>query len=107
MAESLYEAAALGLKRLVSAELIESLPVPQMSLEIEVREAPTRHQLTVKGVRDYTQATLTGPAERLKRERIRALLAYRSHWTSGPITSQASRARNLPNFRTKRNPRPQ
>ena len=43
-------------------------------LEIEIAEPTTRHTVTAQQVQRWAQSTAVTPADRLKRERVRALL---------------------------------
>lgn len=72
-AETLYEAAALGLARLKSDGWVEGLG-PGTRLEIEVRQPPTHHTLTVSQLQNWINGTTSSPAETLKRSRLRHLL---------------------------------
>jgi hypothetical protein len=72
-AETLYEAAALGLARLKSDGWVEGLG-PGTRLEIVVRQPPTHHTLTVSQLQQWVNGTTSSPAETLKRSRLRHLL---------------------------------
>ena len=72
-AETLYEAAALGLARLKADGWVEGLG-PGTRLEIEVREPATHHSLTVSQLQKWINGTTSSPAETLKRSRLRHLL---------------------------------
>jgi hypothetical protein len=72
-AETLYEAAALGLARLKKDGWIEGLG-PSSLLEIEVREPGTQHSLTVQQLQRWINGTASSPAETLKRSKLRHLL---------------------------------
>ena len=43
-------------------------------LEVEVRSATTRHLVTVGQMLRWTEGAATSPAERLRRDRLRAML---------------------------------
>jgi hypothetical protein len=73
-AESLYEAAAIGLARLKSDGWIEGLG-PGSMLEISVREPATHHSMSVERLNRWINGTTPSPAETLKKARVRALLA--------------------------------
>ena len=55
-ADSLYEAAALGISRLKRDGWTEALGVAT-SLDIEVREPSVRHSITVKQIQKWAEAT--------------------------------------------------
>jgi hypothetical protein len=74
-AESLYEAAGLGLARLKSDGWIEGLG-PATRLEIHVRHPGTQHTLSVKQLETWIKSVNESPAETLKKARIRHLLGY-------------------------------
>lgn len=73
-AESLYEAAALGLARLKEDGWIEGLG-PATVLELHVREPATHHTITVDRLQRWVNGTTASPMETLKKARIRTLLA--------------------------------
>jgi hypothetical protein len=72
-AETLYEAAGLGLARLKKDGWIEGLG-PGSRLEIQVREPSTIHSLTVQQLHRWIDAVTTSPAEVLRRARVKQLL---------------------------------
>ena len=72
-AETLYEAAGVGLARLKKDGWIEGLG-PGSRLEIQVREPSTIHSLTVQQVHRWTESVTTSPAEVLRRARVKQLL---------------------------------
>ena len=72
-AETLFEAAALGLRELRACDWIEPIG-PAARLEVEPREVATRHALTVAQVRRWCEATAATPDERLRKDRVKALL---------------------------------
>ena len=72
-AETLYEAAGIGLARLKKDGWIEGLG-PGTRLEIAVREPSTLHALTVQQVQRWANGITTSPAEVLRRTRVKRLL---------------------------------
>ena len=72
-AETLYEAAGLGLARLKKDGWIEGLG-PGSRLDIVVREPSTSHSLTVQQLHRWTDGVTTSPAEVLRRARVKQLL---------------------------------
>ena len=75
-AESLFEAAVLGLQILKkdgwSAEI-----VPASRLEVEVREPATKHTVTPLQIERWVNGATFSPNEKVKRDRLKELLARR------------------------------
>jgi hypothetical protein len=71
-AESLYEAAALGLAKLRKDGWIEGLG-PATRLEIEVREPATTHVLSVQQLQRWVNGTTSSPIETLRRAKLKHL----------------------------------
>jgi hypothetical protein len=72
-AESLYEAAALGLRELQACEWVEAIG-PSARLQVEVRQATSRHEITPAQIRRWCDSTAISPDERLRKDRVGALL---------------------------------
>ena len=72
-AESLYEAAALGLSRLRKDGWIEGLG-PGSRLEIQVREPGSHHTLSVQQVQRWIDSVNASPIETLTKAKLRQLL---------------------------------
>ena len=72
-AETLYEAAGLGLARLKKDGWIEGLG-PATRLEITVRAPAARHTLTVNQLQKWINSANTGAGETLKKAKIKHLL---------------------------------
>ena len=72
-AETLYEAAGLGLARLKQDGWIEGLG-PGSRLEINVREPGTTHVLTVQQLNRWIDGGSVSPAEALRRARVKKLM---------------------------------
>jgi hypothetical protein len=72
-AETLYEAAGMGLARLKKDGWIEGLG-PGTRLEIAVREPSTLHSLTVQQLQRWVNSVTTSPAEVLRRSKVKHLL---------------------------------
>jgi len=72
-AETLYEAAGLGLARLKKDGWVEGLG-PSTRLEIQVREPATLHSLTVQQLHRWVDGVTASPAEVLRRSRVKHLL---------------------------------
>ena len=75
MAESLYEAAALGLALLKKSGGVSKEPGPLTRLRVEVREPAVDHSLTVQQLRRWADRAPISPAERIKKDRLKSLLA--------------------------------
>jgi hypothetical protein len=75
LAESLFDAAALGLALLKKDAWVAGNPGPLTRLRVEVREPPVEHSLTLQQLKRWADRTPTSPAERIKKERLKALLA--------------------------------
>jgi hypothetical protein len=72
-AETVCEAAGLGLARLKKDRWIEGLG-PGSRLEIAVREPSTMHTLTVQQLHRWVNSVTTSPAEVLRRIKVKQLL---------------------------------
>ena len=72
-AETLYEAAGLGLARLKKDGWIEGLG-PASRLEIQVREPATVHSLTVQQLHRWVDGGVKTPADELRRARVKQQL---------------------------------
>jgi hypothetical protein len=73
-AESLFEAGVLAISALKKARWIEDPPGLGTRLEIEVREPSVTHHVTVAQLQRWVSGGARSPAERLRREKMRALL---------------------------------
>jgi hypothetical protein len=73
-AETLYEAAALGLGLLKKDGWIEGLG-PATTLEISVREPATSHILTVQQLQRWLNGIADSPADVLRKAKLKASLA--------------------------------
>jgi hypothetical protein len=71
-AESLYEAAVLGM-RAISEQWAQE-PGIGTRLDIEVKSPPVRHEITVGQVRQWLESTCSSPRERLVKERLKGML---------------------------------
>jgi hypothetical protein len=72
-AETLYEAAGVGLARLKKDGWVEGLG-PGTRLEIQVREPASIHTLSVQQLHRWIESVTTSPAEVLRRARVKQLL---------------------------------
>ena len=73
-AETLYEAAALGLGLLKKDGWIEGLG-PATRLEITVREPATSHVITVQQFQRWLNGIADSPADVLRKAKLKALVA--------------------------------
>jgi hypothetical protein len=72
-AETLYEAAALGIALLRKDGWIEGLG-PATKLEISVRQPATNHVLTFQQVQRWLDGVTTTPADALRKAKLKHLL---------------------------------
>jgi len=75
-AESLYEAAVQGIRRLNQDPWIERIG-PGTRLDIEVREPGVRHTLSVDQVQRWLAGATTNPTEATKKKKLKLLLVQR------------------------------
>ena len=73
-AESIYEAAALGVKALKNSGWADAI-APGTELDVQVREPATSHRLTVQQIRRWCDGVAVSPDETLKKRRLKQLLA--------------------------------
>jgi hypothetical protein len=72
-AESLYEAAVLGIQRLNSDPWLEKIG-PATVLDVEVREPGTKHSLSRMQVERWLGGATTNPNEAVKKAKLKMLL---------------------------------
>jgi hypothetical protein len=72
-AESVYEAAALGVSALRNSGWADAI-APGTELEILVREPATAHRLTVRQIQRWCDGVAVSPDETLKKRRLTQLL---------------------------------
>jgi hypothetical protein len=72
-AETLYEAAALGLSLLRKADWGDVVGTGTM-LEVQVREPATTHTVTVQQIQRWCDGVAVSPEEVLKRRKVKELL---------------------------------
>jgi hypothetical protein len=75
-AESLYEAAVQGIRRLNQDPWIERIG-PGTKLEIDVREPSTKHVLSVDQVERWLAGATANPTEATKKKKLKLLLVQR------------------------------
>jgi hypothetical protein len=73
-AESIYEAAALGVSALKNSGWADAIALGT-ELEVQVREPATSHRLTVQQIRRWCDGVAVSPDETLKKRRLKELLA--------------------------------
>jgi len=72
-AETLYEAAALGVSRLKADGWVDGLG-PATRLEIHVRQPATTHVLSIQQLQRWVNGTTRSPADTLRKTRLQQLL---------------------------------
>ena len=75
-AESLYEAAVQGIRRLNQDPWMERIG-PGTKLEVEVREPAVRHALSVEQVERWLAGATKNPTEATKKAKLKLLLVQR------------------------------
>ncbi len=77
-AESLYEAVALAVSEFRQDSLNRDEPGAMTEFSVQVLRRPIEHKITLKRVVEWAQpSTKGGPAEMVKRERLRKMLTSR------------------------------
>ena len=72
-ADSLFEAAVLALRAFKASGWTEGIG-PATRVEVELRVTTTRHIVSVGQLQRWTEGAAVSPAERLKRDRLKAVL---------------------------------
>jgi hypothetical protein len=75
-AESLYEAAVQGIRRLNQDPWLERIG-PGTKLEIEIREPSAKHVLTVEQLQRWLAGATKSPTEATKKAKLKLLLVQR------------------------------
>jgi hypothetical protein len=73
-ADTLYEAAVLGSKRLKDGAWVEQTIGKATPLTIEVREPSTTHTVSLQQVERWINGTTLNPAETIRKQKLRTLL---------------------------------
>ena len=73
-AESMYEAACLGLKALKQSDWIDSIG-PGTRITVQVHEPPVEHFLMYAQLARWLDGATGNPADMLKKKRLKAMLA--------------------------------
>jgi hypothetical protein len=74
IAESIYEAAALGVSALKNGGWADAT-APGTELKVQAHEPATCHRLTVQQIRRWCDGVAASPDEALKKRRLKQLLA--------------------------------
>src|ERR1700730_10657127 len=72
-AESVYEASVLGLSVMKKHEWVEPIG-PGSELQVQVKEPPVMHFVSVQQLRRWVDGIAASPAELLRKNRLKALL---------------------------------
>jgi hypothetical protein len=75
-AESLYEAAVLGVRRLNEHPWVEQIGSGTV-MDIEVREPSTRHAVTLQQVERWLAGATANPTEASKKAKLKMMLVQR------------------------------
>ena len=73
LAESLYEAAALGLKLLRDADWVDTLG-PMTRLQLQVRAPTVMHEVTIQQLQRWLDGTPISPHEALRKAKLKSML---------------------------------
>jgi hypothetical protein len=73
-ADSLYEAAALGLAMLCTDRWTEAV-APGTALDVQIRQPAATHTVTIAQLRRWCDGIATSPAETLKKRRRKELIS--------------------------------
>ena len=73
LAESVFEAAALGLKLLRDDGWVDE-PGPATRLEIQAKTPEVRHEVTVQQIRRWLEGSSTSPNEMVRKVKLKAML---------------------------------
>ena len=73
-AESLYEAAVLGLNVMKKHGWVEPIG-PGTELQVQVKEPPVTHSVSVQQLRRWVDGIAASPDELLRKNKLKALLA--------------------------------
>ncbi|HZW05288.1 MAG TPA: hypothetical protein VFF58_00130 [Candidatus Nitrosotalea sp.] len=73
LAESLFEAAALGLKLLRDDGWVDK-PGPATRLEIQAKMPAVRHEVTVQQIQRWLEGSSISPNETVRKARLKAMM---------------------------------
>jgi hypothetical protein len=74
LAESLYEAGALGVRALRDHAWTEGLG-PASKITVEAREPSVQHVVTVEQIRRWANGVARSPNEKITKDRVREMLS--------------------------------
>ena len=75
-AESIYEAAALGVSALKNSGWVDAISSgTELEIEVHEPEPATCHRLTVQQIRRWCDGVAVSPDDTLKKRRLKQLLA--------------------------------
>ena len=72
-AESLYEAAVLGLSLLKAGDWVDPI-APGTQLDVEVKHPATTHSVSIKQLQRWVDGVAVSPDETIKKRKLKALL---------------------------------
>src|ERR1700730_7253074 len=78
LAESLYEAAALGLKLLRDADWVDTLG-PMTRLQLQVRAPAVMHEVTIQQLQRWLDGAPISPHEAVRKAKLKSILRYPLH----------------------------
>src|SRR3984893_12536333 len=73
LAESLYEAAALGFKLLRDAEWVDALG-PMTRLQLQVRAPTVMHEVTIQQLQRWLEGAPVSPPEAVRKAKLKSIL---------------------------------
>jgi hypothetical protein len=73
LADSLFEAAALGLKLLRDDGWVDT-PGPATRLEVQVKAPAVKHEVTVQQIQRWLDGASISPNERVKKAKLKSML---------------------------------
>jgi hypothetical protein len=76
LADTLYEAAALGLKLLRDDGWVDQ-PGPATRLQIEVKAPAVRHEVTVQQIQRWLEGASISPNEMVRKAKLKAMLSQK------------------------------
>jgi hypothetical protein len=74
VAESLYEAAVIGVQILRKDEWVDQGIGVATKIEVEVREPATKHTVTLSQIERWLNGATISPNERVKKDRLKGIL---------------------------------
>jgi hypothetical protein len=83
VADSLFEAAILGLRILRKEEWFQEGIAAATKIEVAVREPATIHTITLEQIERWLTGATISPNERVKKDRLRGMLKITAKSSSG------------------------